>query len=203
MLVNPLSEIKPESLKGWKFAAQVIANNDPEKLRRLRVRVPTIMDSIPDADLPWAFPDLDSGTGCKSGIGSFSVPDVGAFIYVEFQDGDIHFPFYTGGAYTKNTHITELEVNYPNRRGSKDSAGNLMYIDKQSGTAYFHHQSGLILQVTVDGHVTITVPDKITASTGSNVGITINGNASIAVTGTTTIQSGGDCSITAPLIKLN
>lgn len=65
----------------------VIDNNDPLKLGRVKVRVFPLMDEIKDEDLPWA-------EACFSGI--IMVPQVNNWVWVMFQEGDVHRPVWLG-----------------------------------------------------------------------------------------------------------
>lgn len=65
----------------------VVDNNDPLRLARVKVRVYPIMDAISDEDLPWA-------EACFPGI--IMVPQVGNWVWVTFQEGDVHRPVWLG-----------------------------------------------------------------------------------------------------------
>lgn len=80
---------------GQKFCAlyvgTVVDNADPEKLGRVRVRIPGICEPAS----AWAFP-LGAGGG-TSHRGAYCPPDVRADVAVLFQAGDVERPFYIGG----------------------------------------------------------------------------------------------------------
>ena len=57
------------------FIGTVVDNNDPKKLGRLKINVPTVYGNIKTDDLPWASPSFPYGYH-DSGI--FFVPEVGA-----------------------------------------------------------------------------------------------------------------------------
>lgn len=79
-------------------------NVDPQKRGRCKVRVVAAHGTekgIDTAYLPWAEPILPSGGGFHDG-GSFSVPPVGATVWVQFEQGDPQFPVYQG-SWLKNT----------------------------------------------------------------------------------------------------
>ncbi|NIP94722.1 MAG: hypothetical protein GWO24_15285, partial [Akkermansiaceae bacterium] len=80
----------------------VVDTNDPERKRRIRVRVDQVYgeasatadNKIPDNRLPWAIPGYGIG-GAESG--DFVVPPVGAGVWVAFWMGDPEYPVWLGG----------------------------------------------------------------------------------------------------------
>lgn len=80
---------------GRKFTALyhgVVTNvADPERLGRVRVRVPGVVE--PESD--WALP-MTNGGGAK-GRGIFDVPSVGSDVIVFFHAGEVDRPYYMGG----------------------------------------------------------------------------------------------------------
>ena len=94
------------------------------------------------------------------------MPALGSLVGVEFQNGDIHYPLYTGLPKTLKTSIEEELANYPNRYGFRDEVGNVAYIDKTSGstTMFLKHFTGTTVQISNDGSVQITAVAPITSS---------------------------------------
>ena len=68
------------------YRGVVFDNNDPEKLGRIRVKVPQIFADIATG---WAWPKNTAGI-------SIEVPAVGQGVWVEFEGGDSSFPIWTG-----------------------------------------------------------------------------------------------------------
>src|SRR5262245_45975639 len=85
---------RSESARGryyyGKYRAKVIENFDPEGEMRLLVQVP---DVSPDPLQSWATCSTPVG-GPQHGF--FSVPPKGTGVWVEFEQGDIDFPIWTG-----------------------------------------------------------------------------------------------------------
>jgi len=75
------------------FFGIVEDNKDPNKKGRVKVRVQSVFDDIPVADIPYASP-----TGTVDGK-SFSVPDVGKVVSVVFAWGDQYQPYYVACNY--------------------------------------------------------------------------------------------------------
>lgn len=88
------------------FGGIVINRDDPERLGRVKVVVPGIIEN----ESAWAIPQ---GGGAKR-YGSISVPPLGAAVYVEFVNRDIDRPSYRPGWYGKpvdpNTNESESQV---------------------------------------------------------------------------------------------
>jgi uncharacterized protein involved in type VI secretion and phage assembly len=73
-----------------KYRGQVTDNNDPKRLGRLRAKVKEVLG---DVETGWALPAVPySGNG----EGFYTVPPVGAGVWVEFEAGDTERPIWTG-----------------------------------------------------------------------------------------------------------
>jgi hypothetical protein len=73
-----------------KYRGTVENNEDPKKMARLQVSVPTVLG---DGRLSWAMPCVPYA-GPNQGI--FMMPEVGAHIWVEFEGGDPDYPIWSG-----------------------------------------------------------------------------------------------------------
>ncbi|AJE85092.1 hypothetical protein SLNWT_4716 [Streptomyces albus] len=76
-----------------KFRGRVVSNDDPLRIGRITVSVPDVLGDEPST---WALPCLPF-TGPQSG--QFTVPAVGAGVWVEFEQGDPSYPVWTGAWY--------------------------------------------------------------------------------------------------------
>lgn len=74
-----------------KYRGVVVDNADSQRRGRVRVQVPSVWG---DRISHWALPCLPFGG--KAGEGLFSVPEVGAQVWVEFEGGDTEYPIWTG-----------------------------------------------------------------------------------------------------------
>ncbi|MFW5641555.1 MAG: phage baseplate assembly protein V [Roseicyclus sp.] len=86
----PNDPMLPDRFYG-KHRGEVANNLDPSGLGRVQVSVP---DVYGDSALGWAMPCMP---GAGPGVGLFTVPPVGAKVWVEFERGDPDYPVYTGG----------------------------------------------------------------------------------------------------------
>lgn len=87
-----------------KYRGIVVDHGDPARLGRLRVRVPSLLG--PDVVTGWATPCLPFGGAADQGF--LFVPDVGAGVWVEFEEGDLEFPLWVGTFWTSPGADTQL-----------------------------------------------------------------------------------------------
>ncbi|EJF07104.1 hypothetical protein ThvES_00008090 [Thiovulum sp. ES] len=90
MLTNPIDTIsKTHKLDGI-FIAEVIDNNDPKKLSRVKVHIKGLTEQIPKEDLPF-YPILQPvGIGGSAYSSFSSIPDINTQVIVTFPHRDIY-----------------------------------------------------------------------------------------------------------------
>lgn len=100
-----------------KYRGFVVENADPEKLGRLKLRVPSVLgDAVVTG---WAMPCVPYGGDANQGM--LFIPEVDAGVWVEFEEGDLEFPIWVGTFWSKPGGNSE--VPFPNQPdGSEDSA---------------------------------------------------------------------------------
>ena len=74
-----------------KYRGTVINNIDPMQLGRIMVMVPDVSGFIPSS---WAMPCVPIA---GKQMGTFVVPQVGAGVWIEFEQGDPDYPIWVGG----------------------------------------------------------------------------------------------------------
>ena len=119
--------------KVWgKYRGIVAERNDPEQLGRLRLRVPSLLG---DAITGWAWP-VSPFAG--AGYGFFFVPRVNDLVWVEFAEGELDHPLWTGGGWAKPGGRSEVPADaqdgYPDRHVLRTPAGNTVILDDTSGS---------------------------------------------------------------------
>ncbi|HMS82449.1 MAG TPA: phage baseplate assembly protein V [Nitrospira sp.] len=87
-----------------KYRGVVVDNADPEKLGRLKVKVPSVLGS--DVVTGWATPCVPYGGAANQGF--LFIPEVDAGVWVEFEEGDLEFPIWVGTYWTKPGGDSEL-----------------------------------------------------------------------------------------------
>jgi hypothetical protein len=73
-----------------KYRGQVVNNEDPLMLGRIRAKVPAIFS---DNDSGWAFPCVPYA---GKGVGFFFIPPIGANVWIEFEGGNPEHPIWSG-----------------------------------------------------------------------------------------------------------
>ena len=167
-MLDSIQNIDPHDYEGVVFLAKVVDNNDPLKKERIKVTIPNLFEGAA-ANLPWCAPKYGRLIASNGQAASFGVPSVGSEVFVEFQQGSPLFPLYVGMPVSSDSRPAEALVNYPNRYGMKDPAGNVWYIDTTSGQreVKFTHASG---------NFTFTVANNGACTFDVGSGMTINGN---------------------------
>ena len=74
-----------------KYRGTVVNNIDPLQIGRIQVMVPDVSALIPTS---WAMPCLPIA---GKQMGTYVVPQIGAGVWVEFEQGDPDFPIWVGG----------------------------------------------------------------------------------------------------------
>jgi Type VI secretion system/phage-baseplate injector OB domain len=74
-----------------KYRGFVVDNIDPKRLGRLTVRVPSVLGK---EAIGWAMPCTPYGGEQNQGF--FCIPEPGAGVWVEFEEGDLEFPIWVG-----------------------------------------------------------------------------------------------------------
>ena len=87
-----------------KYRGLVVDAEDPARLGRLRVRVPSLLG--PDVVTGWATPCAPYGG--SAGEGLLFVPGPGAGVWVEFEEGDLEFPIWSGTYWSRPGAVSEL-----------------------------------------------------------------------------------------------
>lgn len=79
-----------------KFRAKVVNINDPNRQGRIKVSCPRVLFEATSA---WCLPCIPCAT---DGVGDYFLPKVGDSVWIEFEEGDISKPIWSGGWYSEN-----------------------------------------------------------------------------------------------------
>ena len=148
-----------------KYRGQVTRNDDPQKQGRVQVSCPGVLN---EANELWAMP---SSPYAGSRVGLFTVPPVGANVWVEFEAGDIDCPIVSGCFWGSDESPSSTGV-----AGTKVLKTDCLTltIDDKPGSA------GVTVQVdTAAGSLTIVLDSN---------GITLTNGSSKVQLGTTSVS---------------
>ena len=87
-----------------KFRGTVLQNVDPEQIGRIQVMVPDVSGLLPSS---WAMPCVPIA-GKQSGV--YAVPQIGAGVWIEFEQGDPDYPIWSGGYWGSAAEVPALAL---------------------------------------------------------------------------------------------
>ncbi|ALE06452.1 baseplate assembly protein [Arthrobacter sp. ERGS1:01] len=161
-----------------KFRGTVVQNVDPQQMGRIQAIVPSVTNVIPAT---WAMPCAPF-TGKQSGV--FVVPAIGSAVWIEYEQGDLDYPIWTGGFWGSAAEVPAIALAGNPISPSivlQSGLGNSITISDLPGPA-----GGIIIKSA--GGASIMV---------NETGITItNGAATIVMAGPTVTINNGALAIT-------
>lgn len=169
MISSPTSTSARGSTRTFygKHRGTVVNNVDVKQLGRIQVMVPEIS---PVPLLNWALPCVPVG-GIQLGI--FSVPLVGAGVWVEFEQGDPDYPVWTGCFYGSAAEVPnrvkEIPPLIPSITLQTPAQNSLVVTDFPGPTG------GIQLRTTTGSMISVT-DLGITITNGKGATITLIGN---------------------------
>jgi uncharacterized protein involved in type VI secretion and phage assembly len=87
-----------------KYRGTVLQNVDPEQMARIQVMVPDVSGLLPSS---WAMPCVPIAGKAS---GTFVVPQIGAGVWIEFEQGDPDYPVWTGGFWGSAAEVPALAL---------------------------------------------------------------------------------------------
>jgi Type VI secretion system/phage-baseplate injector OB domain len=158
-----------------KYRGRVFNNQDPKGLARIQIQVPDVMGLNVSN---WAMPCLPF-TGLQSGL--YVVPPVNAGVWVEFEQGDIDHPVWTGcwwGGPEEVPTLAQAPVVPPLQNIVLQTVGGHVVAinDQKAGPV-----SGIVMKTP--GGAMIQVSDTGIVITNGTARITLVGNA-VSINGT-------------------
>lgn len=151
-----------------KYRGFVVDNSDPEQLGRVKLRVPSILG---DSVTGWALPCLPFGGLADQGL--FMVPEAGAQVWVEFEEGELSHPIWTGTFWQAGGDVpSEAALAPPTTRLLKTPSGHRLQFDDASGQEKYtlHHPAGS--EMTIDAQGTVLLTD----ANGAKVTLDVQGS---------------------------
>jgi uncharacterized protein involved in type VI secretion and phage assembly len=137
-----------------KYRGFVVDNADPQMLGRVTARVPSVLGEEVSG---WALPCAPFGG--LDGQGLFTVPEVGAQLWIEFEEGNPNMPIWTGTFWrASDAPPEEAKKSPPETRMLQTAAGHRLQFDDQSGAERITlaHKTGAELLLDEEGRVVLT-----------------------------------------------
>ena len=167
-----------------KYRGVVVDNADPEKLGRLKVKVPSVLGS--DVVTGWATPCVPYGGAANQGF--LCIPEVDAGVWIEFEEGDLEFPIWVGTYWTKPGGDSELPKpndpdgteqgnvqDPPTRKIIKTVKGHTIQLEDADGDEM------VLLVEAVNGQVMVLNQDGIKITDGKNGNTVTLDNSGIVI----------------------
>lgn len=153
-----------------KYRGLVVSVADPEKLGRIQAKVPDLLDEEPCG---WAMPALPF-SGKAAGL--FALPSIGSGVWIEFEQGDMDYPVWSGCYWTASSEVPESVAQAQGKKLVLQTAGGLQLLLDDSG-------SGSITLQTAGGQKIVISSDGIEIDNGQG--------AKLSLSGATTSVNGG------------
>jgi uncharacterized protein involved in type VI secretion and phage assembly len=136
-----------------KFRGFVVDNADPETRGRIKLRVPSVLG---EAATDWALPCMPYGGA--EGLGMLHVPPVGAQVFVEFLEGDVSAPVWTG-TFWRQSGETPEDYSGPDTKVIRTDSGHVLIFDDTDGEETITLKSTADAQVVMDHEGSLALTD--------------------------------------------
>ena len=151
-----------------KYRGMVVNNIDPMQQGRIQVQIPDVAGLVPTS---WAMPCVPF-TGTQSG--AYMLPQIGAGVWVEFEQGNPDHPIWVGGFWGSAAEVPALALAgspaSPSVVLQTTGQNTLMLSDLPGPTG------GILLKSTTGALISIN-ETGITISNGQGATIMLNGPA--------------------------
>lgn len=175
-----------------KYRGLVVDNDDPERLGRLTLRVPSVLGF--DVVTGWAMPCVPYGGDRNQGF--LCIPEPGAGVWVEFEEGDLEFPIWVGTFWSKPGGNSELPKpnnadgseqesvqSPPTRKIIKTRKGHTIQLEDADGEEHVIICDGEEENRIVFSKSGVSIVNKDNAITMTDQGITVNGEQRVCLEG--------------------
>ena len=202
-----MNELKYNSI----YRAKVLATDSAESVKAGRIKVEVypmligedtaanLKRTNPDTEvtgietslMPWAVPAMPILCGSGDDVGHFAVPQVGSFVWVFFENGDINQPVYFAEAPNALKGLpTERSTDYPNTKVLKTASGIIFSINQKEGSEQIQvtHPTGTVVQIDSSGAVLVTAIGNVAIA--GNVAVTGTITADGDITGNNFVSDG-------------
>lgn len=183
-------EINNEFLSNYR--GTVVDNKDPEKLGRVKIRVPQIAgDNVIEA---WAWP---KGQIAGEDFGDFMIPPKGSPVWVEFEQGDPRKPIWSGGHWAKeNGKVPEEAKKTDPKNRVRKSEKFVIEMDDEAGVLRVKTKNGnQKYEIDESGNFKVETTVKADIKTAS-FNVDASGSGQLKLGGATISYNAGGLTIT-------
>lgn len=205
-------ELDTPKLSEQFYQGTVVDNNDPKKLRRVKVRINEIHGTeqdIPDKHIPWSIQFRPTFLGASEDLSLASIPRIGSQIIVTHINGDIYSPAYMFELYHQKCRDTKFDKNYPESYGMQDSDGNFWHTDMTDDVLDILFNGTKVMEITLDRNTTIGRDQSLnigrdkTDTVGRNEDRSVGGNQNETVSGNRVDNVNGNTSLSTTNLSIN
>jgi uncharacterized protein involved in type VI secretion and phage assembly len=149
-----------------KYRGTVLQNADPQQMGRIQAVVPDVSGLVPGS---WAMPCVPFA-GKQSGV--YVVPQIGAGVWIEFEQGDPDYPIWSGGFWGSAAEVPALAL-----AGNPASPSLVLQSGLQNGLAISDvpGPTGGILLRSATGAMILVNDAGITISNGKGATVVLAG----------------------------
>lgn len=169
-MLDGMEDSEPHSYTGVVWIGTVVAIDTTDsggQCERVKAVVPGLYEAngADISGLPWIQKATSGDYPNGTAFGSCNVPPIGSSILIRLQQDDPHHPEYYGNPQASSTLLALFKINYPNRRGWTDKAGNSLILDNtpNSNTFAYIHASGTTVTIDNAGEVIINSVNEVRA----------------------------------------
>lgn len=200
-----MTEFVSHDLHDNDWIGVVINVKDPQYMGRCRIRVFGLMDNLEDNHIPWATP-VNSTIFGGDGAGSLSIPKIGQFVRVQFNNGELYSPEYTTIQNIDSQLIDSIKDDYEGTHVilyDPDQELSIVF-QKNMGFKIFYkeayilidNESAITIQTPNNESVIEMVGDKCNIVTQNEINIT--GSSKVNITGSEVIAAGSQVTKIGP-----
>jgi uncharacterized protein involved in type VI secretion and phage assembly len=167
-----------------KYRGFVVNNDDPKHLGRVRLQVPSVLG--PEVVTGWAMPCVPYGGQKNQGF--LCIPEVGAGVWIEFEEGDLEFPIWVGTFWSELGGDSEIptlnDANGKERKNEQQQSTRKIIKTPKGHTIQFEDANGEEMVIIVEAthkHVVTLNKDGIQISDGANGNTIIMGKDGIQI----------------------
>ncbi len=159
---------KVQSRYYGKYRGFVADNDDPLRQGRLRLRIPSVLG---EAVTNWALPCLPFGGLADQGL--FSVPEIGAQVWVEFEAGALDYPLWTGTFWTQQDAVPAEVKSPPTTRQFKTPGGHYWLFEdaEDEQRVRIEHSTGASLDIDAQGTINLADAGGATVTLDAENGV--------------------------------